>query len=91
MWETTDPDGRDVVLPWADWLHVLRRHPYIGIGPATVVETVAQPDARRPGPRPGEEWFYRHGAGPSAGIRVVVHYEHGRGRIVTAFPRRSIP
>ena len=52
MWETRDPDGRDVVLSWADWLHVLHRNPY---------------------------------------IRVVVHYEHGRGRIVTAFPRRSIP
>ena len=90
MWETTDPDGRDVVLDQAGWSHVLRRHPYIGVEPDVLVETVARPDARKSG-RPGEEWFYRRGAGPSTWIRVVVHYEHNRGLIVTGFPLRSFP
>jgi len=43
------------------------------------------------GPQAGEEWFYRAGAGPSAWMRVVVHYADGQGLIVTAFPRRAYP
>jgi hypothetical protein len=91
MWETIDPAGREVVLDWAGWSHVLRRHPYIGVEREVLLETVARPDARSPGPQPNEEWFYRRGAGPSAWIRVVVHYEGNHGLIVTAFPRRSFP
>jgi len=51
---------------------------------------VREPDKRLSGLRPDEEWFYRE-AGPSAFIRVVVHYDHDRGMIVTAFPRRHFP
>jgi hypothetical protein len=91
VWKTVDPEGRDVVLEWTGWSHVLRRHPYIGVEPDVLLDTVARPNARRLGPGPGEEWFYRRGAGPSAWIRVVVHYELERGLIVTAFPRRSFP
>ena len=91
MWKTRDPDGREVVLSWARWTHVLRRHPYIGVKPEAVVDAVARPDVHMPGRRAGEEWFYRREAGPSAWISVVVHYEHDRGLIMTAFPRRSFP
>jgi hypothetical protein len=91
MWETTDPDGRTVQLDWVGWSHIVRRHPYIGVGREVILDTVARPDAIRAGHEPGEEWFYRRGAGPSTWIRVVVHYEQGRGLIVTAFPRRSFP
>lgn len=91
MWETTDPDGREVVLTDAGWAHVVERHPYIAVGPQDIVDTVARPHQRMPGPTQCEEWFYRRGIGPSASIRVVVHYEGGRGLIITAFPRRSIP
>lgn len=91
MWETTDPDGREVILTDERWEHILDRHEYIGVGPDTVLGTVAQPDRRTLGHEEGEEWFYRHDAGPSAWIRVVVHYEHGHGRIATAFPRRTYP
>lgn len=91
MWETLDPDGRDVLLDLVGWAHILLRHPDLGVEPEVLLETVAQPDARSPGPQPSEEWFYRRGAGPSAWIRVVVHYERDRGLIVTAFPRRSFP
>ena len=91
MWETLDPDGRVVVLRWPRWSHIRRRHPYIGVGPEAILDAVARPDARVHGPETGEEWFYRRGAGPSAWIRVVVHYEDERGQIATAFPRRSFP
>ena len=91
VWETRDPDGRQVVLLWLHWSHVIDRHPYIGVGPEGLLDAIAHPDARLAGQRPGQEWFYRRGIGPSAWIRVVVHYEGNRGRIVTAFPRRAFP
>lgn len=91
MWETADPDGREVILERAGWLHIIRRHPYIGVAPDDVISVIARPDERIPGRDAGEEWYYRRGLGPSVWIRVVVHYEHGRGLIVTAFPRRSLP
>ena len=91
MWSVRDPDGREVVLDWVGWSHILRRHPYIGATPQIIVAAVARPDERVSGREAGEEWFYRRGAGPSSWIKVVVHYEHGRGLIVTAFPRRSFP
>jgi hypothetical protein len=91
VWETIDPDGRNVLLTDDGWTHILDGHPYIDVGPEAIVKVVARPDERLLGPKRGEEWFYRRGMGPSAWIRVVVHYWHGRGVIVTAFPRRSIP
>jgi hypothetical protein len=91
VWDTVDPDGRGIVLSEDRWAHVLLRHPYLDIEPEALLSAVARPDARMPGRRRGEEWFYRRGAGPSAWVRVVVHYEGDRGLIVTAFPRRLFP
>jgi hypothetical protein len=91
VWETTDPDGRPVILTPEGWAHIFDRHEYIGVTRDDMVEIVHRPDRRRRGLRRDEEWFYRRGLGPSAWIRVVVHYAHGRGLIVTAFPRRSFP
>jgi hypothetical protein len=91
MWETVDPEGRRVVLSSERWRHICERHPYIDLGPEDVIGAVGQPDARVLGRTTYEEWFYREEAGPSRWIRVVVHYEGGRGFVVTAFPRRSLP
>jgi hypothetical protein len=91
MWETHDPEGRLVVLPWARWQHIRRRHPDLGVPRRIVLGAVAHPDARYPGPAAGEEWFYARKAGPSAWLRVVVHYDGDRGLIATAFARRSFP
>jgi hypothetical protein len=91
VWSVRDPEGFEVVLDWEGWNHILRRHPYIGVGPQDIVAVVARPDERVPGREAGERWYYRRGLGPSAWIRVVVHYEHDRGLVVTAFPRRSFP
>lgn len=91
MWETRDPDGRTVVLTRESWEHIIDGHPYIGVGPEEIVDIVARPNRSTRGPMVDEEWFYRRGIGPSAWIRVVVHFEQGHGLIVTAFPRRRFP
>ena len=92
MWETTDPDGRRVSLEWSRLRHVREDHPYLGVRVHVLLEIVAAPDRRVPGREAGEEWFYGHNrGGPSRWIKVVVHYEGGCGRLVTAFPRRSFP
>jgi hypothetical protein len=91
VWRTRDPDGREVVLTWAGWSHIIRRHPYIGVTPDDIVAIVESPDEHRSKREEAEEWYYGRAIGPSRWIRVVVHYECGRGLIVTAFPRRSLP
>jgi hypothetical protein len=91
MWEIADPEGRVVVLEWAGWSHIMRRHPYIAVTPVDVVAVVAQPDRRMRGPGETEEWFYARGLGRSTWLKVVVHYDEARGLVVTAFPRRSFP
>jgi hypothetical protein len=91
MWETVDPEGRRVVLTEQRWLHIAGRHRELGVEPEVLIDAVGRPDRHLPGHETGEEWFYRRGAGPSLWIRVVVHYEHRRGLIVTAFPRRAFP
>ncbi len=86
-----DPDGRRVVLSWRRWHHIRGKHPDLDVPPEAVRSAVETPDERVAGRGAGEEWFYRHGAGPSSWVKVVVHYEQGRGLIATAFPRRSFP
>lgn len=85
------PRRREIVLNEWSWAHILARHPDLAVDRRDLLDAVADPDRRAEGQQPGEEWFYRRGLGPSAWIRVVVHYERGRGRIVTAFPRRRFP
>jgi len=91
VWETIDPDGRHVLLTRERWLHILERHQELEVDPDVILGAVADPDRRVAGPEMGEEWFYSSGFGPSRWLRVVVHCEKDRGRIVTVFPRRSFP
>jgi len=91
VWETRDPEGRLVVLSWAGWHHTLRKHWDLDVPRETLLDAVANPDARHPGRSTGEEWFYVLDVGPSVWLKVVVHYDHDRGLIVTAFARRSFP
>ena len=62
-----------------------------GLTPPPPGKAAPDPDARVAGRVEREAWFYVRRAGPSAWIRVVVHYKEDRGTIVTAFPRRSFP
>jgi hypothetical protein len=90
LW-TLDPDGRRVELTHERWRHIVAGHPELAPHIANVTRAVQEPDRRMSGQRDGEEWFYLEGAGPSRWLKVVVHYEGGLGRIVTAFGRRSMP
>jgi len=66
-------------------------HDELDVEPDAVLSVVSEPDRRIPGRAPGEEWFFAQDVGPSRWLKVVVHYEHGVGRIATAFPRRTFP
>jgi len=86
-----DPDGRLVELDAERWSHILDGHPELAPHLESVARAVREPDRRRRGHRDSEEWFDLAEAGPSRWLKVVVHYEGDRGRIVTAFGRRSMP
>ena len=88
---TLDPDGRRVELVEERWRHILAEHPELAPHLANVTQAVREPDQRMAGREANEEWFYLEGAGPSRWLKVVVHYEQGRGWIATAFARRSMP
>jgi hypothetical protein len=87
-----DPDGRSVALTEERWAHIIDGHPELRRFRESVLEAVQAPSRRLPGRSLGEEWFYKAGAGPSRWLKVVVRYDaNDRGRIVTAFARRSMP
>jgi hypothetical protein len=88
---TLDPDSRRVELTAEGWRHILDGHPELAPHLDAVTRAVREPDRRLAGRHKDEEWFYLEHAGPSRWLKVVVHYEGGRGRIVTAFARRSMP
>jgi hypothetical protein len=87
----TDPDGQRVELLQADWTHIISAHPEMSGLQTEVLRAVAAPDRRRVGHEPNEKWFYLRGAGPSSWIKAVVVFDQQRGRIITAFPRRTFP
>ncbi len=91
--QVNDPDGRSVELTVERWNHItaMDGHPELSGLEGTVLSAVREPDLRRPGRGPNEEWFFLAGAGPSRWLQVVVAYGDGRGWIVTAFARRSDP
>jgi hypothetical protein len=92
-----DPDGRAVDLTEERWRHIVGAapsragHPELLPYRDAVMQAVRAPDHRRSGRRPGEEWFYLAGVGPSRFLKVVVAYDGDRGRVITAFARRSMP
>jgi hypothetical protein len=88
---TLDPDGRRVELTEGRWRHIVAGHPELAPHLAAVTRAVREPDRRMAGRESNEEWFYLESAGPSRWLKVVVHFEGGLGRIVTAFGRRSMP
>lgn len=91
--ETTDPNGKRVVLPAPVWQgKVLRDHVEMREHRADVMRTVAAPDHVEPDPLyEARTRYYRRGAGPSAWLMVVVSYEQEPARIITAFGNRKDP
>jgi hypothetical protein len=87
-----DPLGRTVHLTAERWEHIIDGHPYMAPHRAEVLRVVREPTARIAQPRPGQDWFYLEGTGPSRWLKVVVAFdEESVGSIRTAFPRRSKP
>ena len=86
-----DVNGRPVELTEERWGHIIERHPEIGTLQESVLRAVQTPDHHVSGRVANEEWFYLRTQSPSNWLKVVVAYVEGRGHIVTAFARRSVP
>jgi hypothetical protein len=87
-----DPLGRTVHLTDERWEHIVDGHPYMAAHQADVLRAIREPSERIEQARPGQDWFYLEGAGPSRWLKVVVAFdEDSTGRVRTAFPRRSKP
>jgi hypothetical protein len=91
--ETTDPDGKRVVLLDAVWREkIIRDHPEIGAHMSVVLRAVSTPDHVAPDPVFATRTrYYARGAGPSQWLLVVVSYEQTPVRIVSAFANRKDP
>ena len=86
-----DPNGRTVELTEERWGHIVERHPEIQALDQAMLKAVQDPDRRMPGRLGNEEWYYLETDRPSNWLKVVVAYAEGRGHIVTAYARRSMP
>jgi hypothetical protein len=64
VWETTDPDGRRIVLFAERWLHILEDHEELAHHLDEILRGVSTPAIRHRGRWPDEEWFYVAGPGP---------------------------
>lgn len=92
MCTVVDPLSRTVHLTAERWEHIIEGHPYMAPYRAEVLRAVREPTERIAQRRPGQDWFYLLGAGPSRWLKVVVAFdEESVGSIRTAFPRRSKP
>ncbi len=91
--ETTDPDGKRVVLLDAVWREkIVRDHPEMTAHMAAVLRAVTTPDHIASDLVFAERTrYYVRGAGPSQWLLVVVSYEQTPARIVSAFANRKDP
>jgi hypothetical protein len=69
----------------------VERHPEIQTLDQVMLQAVQAPDQHVPGRLADEEWYYVETDTPSNWLKVVVAYGEGRGHIVTAYARRSMP
>jgi hypothetical protein len=83
--ETTDPDGRLVVLDRLTEGHLARRRPQMLQHVAAILDAISRPDAREDDPAPGRERFYRRDLDPRRWLRVVVDFSETPAFVVTAF------
>lgn len=86
-----DVNGRLVELTEERWAHICVRHPEIALCETLVLRAVQDPDDQCAGRNVGEEWHYLETVSPSNWLKVVVAYREGRGHIVTAHARKSMP
>ncbi len=89
--ETGTPDGVRVVLfadTWQDHIVASAGHAELTPHLDAVLATVAAPDYRESDQREGRERFFKHDAGPSLWLLVVVDFGEEPARIVTALGYR---
>lgn len=92
MSSVVDPLGRTVHLSEERWQHIVDGHPYMAPHLGDVLHAVQRPTEHVAEPRPGQDWFYLEGAGPSRWLKVVVAFDENSVESVrTAFPRRAMP
>jgi hypothetical protein len=91
--ESTDPEGRRVVLADAVWREkIVRDHPEIDTHMSDVLQAVSKPDHVATDPIfSARIRYYARGVGPSRWLLVVVSYEQVPARIVSAFANRKDP
>lgn len=88
-WEIDDPSGRTVHMSGERWKHIIDGHPELAGCHADLLRAIVEPSEVIRDSRPGEDWYYLAGAGPSRWLKVVVS---SRTReVITAFPRRRKP
>lgn len=71
--------------------HIVWRHSDMLLYRASILPTVAMPEERMHGYEEREEWFFAGWPGPGRWLHVAVHFDDNRGKVRTAFPRRSLP
>jgi hypothetical protein len=91
--ETTDPEGKRVVLADAVWREkIVRDHPEIDTHLSNVLQAVTKPDHVAADPIFAERTrYYARDVGPRRWLLVVVSYEQVPARIVSAFANRKDP
>ena len=89
--ETTDPDGRRVVLDDRTEAHFARRRPQMLRHIPGILDAISSPDVREEDPAPGRERFYRRDLDPRRWLRVVVDFNESPAFVVTAFVQDHPP
>jgi hypothetical protein len=89
--ETTDPDGRRVVLDERVEGHLARRRPRMLEHVPAILDAVTRPDVRECDPAPGRERFFRRDIDALRWLRVVVDFTESPGFVVTAFSQDHKP
>jgi hypothetical protein len=90
-YETTDPDGRAVVLDERTRGHLGRCRPQMLQHAGAIVGAVSRPDIREDDPAPGRERFFRRDLDPGRWLRVVVDFNESPAFVVTAFVQDHEP
>jgi uncharacterized protein YuzE len=71
-------------------MRIIDGHPYMAPYRAQVLCAIADPTERIGQARPGQDWFYLEGAGPSRWLKVVVAFEgQSVGSVRTGVPEKA--
>jgi hypothetical protein len=89
--QTTDPNGRLVVLDERTEDHFRRRRPQMLRHVDAILDAIGRPDVHGEDVAPGRERFYRRDLNPERWLRVVVDFNESPAFVVTAFIQHHEP